>query len=479
MLSPSQLLIKKFPFSPTQGQAEFFFRMDDFLLDEERFRSTFLLRGYAGTGKTTLISALVKVVEKFRYKVVLMAPTGRAAKVMSTYSGKSAHTIHKKIYRQVADAYSGALVFQRQKNYYTRTLFIVDESSMIGDDAELGGNGLLADLIDYVFETETNKLLLVGDAAQLPPVGKVISAALDCQYLREHFDLAVLDLELTEVMRQEEQSGILLNATNLRKNVDPSANQEAVQIQLRTKSFRDIFRMGGDKLEDGLRYAYNKFGVENTIIICRSNKSAVQYNRYIRQVINGSENEIDAGDLLMIVRNNYFWLGEEAPAGFLANGDFVEIVKVKRTEEVHGFRFATLMLRLLDYPEQPEFEAKVMLDTLHSDAPTLERDKNKQLYERVMNDYLQIRTKRDRNEAIRRDPFLNALQVKFAYALTCHKSQGGQWNAVFVDQGYLTQESVNIEFVRWLYTAITRATDELFLVNFHPQFFGQEKAKGE
>ncbi|MES2730526.1 MAG: AAA family ATPase [Bacteroidota bacterium] len=472
-MSPSELLIKKFPFAPTQGQATFFFMMDEFLLDEQRFRSTFLLRGYAGTGKTTLISTLVKVVEKFRYKVVLLAPTGRAAKVMSTYSNKKAATIHKKIYRQVADAYSGALVFQRQKNYHTRTLFIVDESSMIGDEAELGSNGLLADLVEFVYESETNKLMLVGDAAQLPPVGKIISAALDCQYLRQTFDLAVIELELLEVMRQDEQSGILLNATTLRQNVDPSAEPGEVKIHLNTKSYRDIYRMGSDKLEDGLRYAYGKYGVENTIIICRSNKAATQYNKYIRQVINGSEEEINAGDLLMIVRNNYFWLGEEAPAGFLANGDFVEILKVKRTEEVHGFRFATLVLRLLDYPEQAEFEAKVILDTLHSDAPTLERDKNKQLYEKVMNDYMHIRTKRDRNEAIRRDPFLNALQVKFAYALTCHKSQGGQWDAVFVDQGYLTQESVNIEFVRWLYTAITRATNELFLVNFHPQFFGQ------
>ncbi len=478
-MSPSQWLIKKFPFKPTEGQAEFFFLMDDFLMDEERFRSTFLLRGYAGTGKTTLISALVNIVGKFNYKVVLMAPTGRAAKVMTTYSKKPAHTIHKKIYRQVADAYSGALVFQRQKNYHTRTLFVVDEASMIGDDPEFGGNGLLADLVDYVFETETNKLLLVGDAAQLPPVGKLISAALDGQYLKEQFDLAVLEKELTEVMRHDEQSGILMNATALRQNVDPNAPPDAVRIQLTTRNFKDVYRMSSDKLEDGLRYAYNKYGEENTILVCRSNKAATQYNRYIRQVIHGSENEIDAGDLLMIVRNNYFFLGEDAPAGFLANGDFVEIVKIVRTEEVHGFRFATLILRLLDYPEQAEFEAKILMETLHSHAPNLERERGKMLYERVMQDYLYIRTKRDRNEAIRRDPFLNALQVKFAYALTCHKSQGGQWDAVFVDQGYLTQESVNIEFVRWLYTAVTRATEQLFLVNFHPQFFANGEMKRE
>lgn len=467
-------MIKKFPFSPTEGQAEFFFLLDDFLFDDERYRPTFLLRGYAGTGKTTLISTLVNVIGGVKYKVVLMAPTGRAAKVMSTYSQKKSYTIHKKIYRQVADAYTGGLVFQRQKNYHTKTLFVVDESSMIGDDAEFGTNGLLADLIDYVFESDTNKLLLVGDAAQLPPVGQIVSSALNSQLLREKFGMTVFEKELTEVMRQGEQSGILLNATELRKNIDPNAEPGSVQIHLTTRGFKDIYKMTGEKLEDGLRYAYDKHGVENTIVVCRSNKMATQYNRYIRQAIRFNENEIEASDLLMIVRNNYFFLGEEAPAGFLANGDFVEIVKILRSEEeAYGFRFATLMLRLLDYPDQPEFSAKIFLDTLHSDSPALDREQNRTLYEAVLKDYMHIRSKRERNEAVRRDPYLNALQVKFAYALTCHKSQGGQWNAVFVDQGYLTQELINIDFVRWLYTAITRATDELFLVNFHPQFFGQ------
>jgi exodeoxyribonuclease-5 len=229
--------------------------------------------------------------------------------------------------------------------------------------------------------------------------------------------------------------------------------------------------MTNEKLEDGLRYAYNKYGTENTIIICRSNKAATQYNHYIRRTIHFTENEIDVGDILMVVRNNYAALDEGAPAGFLANGDFVEIMRVRNTEDMYGFRFANLQLRLIDYPEQPEFEAKIMLDTLHSYSPALSQEDNKKLYDNVLTDYSYIRSKKERNEVIKKDPYLNALQVKFAYALTCHKSQGGQWNAVFVDQGFLTQEGINADFLRWLYTAMTRASNELFLMNFDPQFF--------
>lgn len=467
-LTPAKLLTKKFPFSPTQGQVALFDLLEYFILEEEKYRQVFLLKGYAGTGKTTVISTLVEIVKKFGYKYVLLAPTGRAAKVMSNYSKKKANTIHKKIYWQTADAYSGGLVFERQKNYHTKTIFIVDEASMISDEADfIGSNGLLSDLIDYVFEDESNKLMLVGDAAQLPPVGRAISPALDAAYLKDAFDVSVLEKELVDVMRQDEQSGILANATLLRNALLTDSNE----IKLNTKAFSDIYRMTGDKLEDGLRYAYEKYGTENTIIICRSNKAATQYNQYIRRTIHFTENEIDVGDFLMVVRNNYLILDEDAPAGFLANGDFVEIMKVINYEERHGFRYANLELRLLDYPEQAVFEAKIILDTLHSASPSLSTEESKKLYESVLGDYMYIRSKKDRNEVVKRDPYLNALQVKFAYALTCHKSQGGQWSAVFVDQGYLTQETLNTDFLRWLYTAITRASNELFLMNFNSQFF--------
>ena len=467
---PQELLLKRFPFRPTAGQLRFFAKMDDFLIEEkglERYRDCFILKGYAGTGKTTIISTLIKVLRNFQYKSILLAPTGRAAKVMSSYSDKIALTIHKKIYKQIADSHSGNLVFQRQKNYHDNTLFIVDEASMITDDADYGNRSLLNDLIEFVFENPGNKLMLVGDVAQLPPVGKIISPALEKDYLEGTYYMSVFEEELTEVMRQDEQSGILFNATELRNEL----KQENPEIKLRTKSFRDMFRMTGDKMEEGLRYAYDKYGQENVIILTRSNKTAVQYNEYIRRVVNFTEDELDAGDRLMVVRNNYNILDDDSPAGFIANGDFVELLKIRRTEEIHGFRFADAILRLTDYDKQPQFEAKIFLDTLHSASPSLSSEDNRRLYESVLEDYLDIKSRKERMEALRKDPYLNALQVKFAYALTTHKSQGGQWSAVFVDQGYLPEEQINEEFIRWLYTAVTRATDEVFLMNFHAHFF--------
>ena len=469
-LLPSQLLRRQFPFRPTDGQLRFFEQANDFLIEEkglERYRDCFLLKGYAGTGKTTIISTLIKVLKNFGYKSVLLAPTGRAAKVMSGYSEKIALTIHKKIYKQTADAFSGTLTFQRQKNYHDNTLFIVDEASMITDDADFGSRSLLADLVEFVFENPGNKLMLVGDTAQLPPVGKDLSPALDGDYLERTFYMSVFQEELKEVMRQDEQSGILFNATQLRNQL----GAEAADIHITTRSYRDVFKMTGEKLEEGLRYAYDKYGTENSIILTRSNKAAVQYNQYIRRVINFSEEELYAGGRLMVVRNNYNILDEDSPAGFIANGDFVELLKIRKTQEMHGFRFADVTLRLTDYEKQPEFDAKIFLDTLHSPSASMSAEDNKKLYESVQQDYFYIKSKKDRVEALRKDPYLNALQVKFAYALTCHKAQGGQWSAVFIDQGYLPEEQINTEFVRWLYTAITRATDEVFLMNFHQQFF--------
>lgn len=489
----AELLAKRFPFKPTPGQEQFFEQIGHFITPQEveHYRDCFLLRGYAGTGKTTLVGTLIKVLPRFGYKSVLLAPTGRAAKVMTNYAKKAAQTIHRKIYRQVAEPGSGSLAFQRQKNYHEDTLFIVDEASMISDEADFGGKGLLTDLIDYVFENPGNKLMLVGDTAQLPPVGRELSPALDRGFLASAFDMTVYEQELTEVMRQDEESGILYNATGLRLLLDGiSATPKAVgfdalvgdgsdstpaempPIQLNVRSFNDIYKMPLMKLEDGIRYAYDKYGRENTAIICRSNKTAVQYNQFVRRMIDQCEEELDAGDMLMIARNNYTVLDENSPAGFLANGEFAEVQKIRNKEEMHGFRFATVTLHLVDYEEQPDFDAKIMLDTLHTPVPSLTADQYKALYESVSKDYFYIKSKKERSEAIRRDPYLNALQVKFAYALTCHKAQGGQWSAVFVDQGFLPEGQVNDEFVRWLYTALTRATDEAFLMNFNPQFFG-------
>jgi exodeoxyribonuclease-5 len=463
---PSELLRKNFPFQPTNGQANFFVKMDEFFRKPAEDKPVFILKGYAGTGKTSLMSAVVKVLPRLDMRSLLLAPTGRAAKVMSTYSGRAAFTIHKIIYKPKGDPGTMGGGFTLQKNYFKDTLFIVDESSMLADDGGIAGN-LLWDLITYTFSGSGNRLLLVGDTAQLPPVGSTYSPALDSGYLQWHYRLEADQLELVEVMRQKLESGILFNATSLRNELFP----EKSVIKIQTHLFTDIFKMTSEKLEDGLRYAYSKYGTENTCIITRSNKAAVQYNGYIRRTIHFYEDEISSGDLLMIVKNNYTYMAESEKVNFLANGDMVEVMKIRNFEERYGLRFATLELRLLDYQEEPFFEAKVILDTLYSSGPSLSREQYRSLYDQVSEDYADLANKTERMEYIRKDPYLTALQVKFAYALTCHKAQGGQWQAVFIDQGYLVEDQVDKEFVRWLYTAVTRATEELYLVNFSPSFF--------
>lgn len=467
MPKPSQIIQKKFPFSPTEGQRKLFLLFDQFLISNEQPRKTLLLRGYAGTGKTSVLSALVKALPTFDFRSVLLAPTGRAAKVMASYTERTAFTIHKIIYQRIADPGTGKIQFKRRRNYHQKTLFIIDESSMLSDEAGMDNKSLLADVIDFVFENDSNKLMLIGDAAQLPPVGQVLSRGLDAAYLSSFFRLSLLEIELKEVMRQDLASGILYNATSIRKEI----GKEKFNITFQTRKFKDIYRMTAEKLEDGLRYAYEKFGRENTIIVCRSNREAVQYNQYIRRNIFFYDNELEAGDYLMIVKNNYYFLGDDAPAGFLANGDFVEILRVVDLEEQYGLRFATLELKLLDYPDQVPFEAKVILDTLHSSNPALAEEDYHKLYQQVFTDYQDAETKKEQLEMVRSDMYLNALQVKYAYALTCHKSQGGQWDAVFVSQGYLKEGMINQEYLRWLYTAVTRAKSELYLMNFKAEFF--------
>ena len=367
-----------FPFEPTEDQSTLFAQLDEFLRDQLPGRKVFVLRGYAGTGKTTVVSALVQWLARMQRRYALMAPTGRAAKVMSAYAGVPASTIHKKIYRQTSGAPAERLSFQRQPNRQEETLFIVDEASMISDEKAFGENGLLDDLMGFVFEKSTNRLLLIGDTAQLPPVGQLLSPALDPELLAHRFRARVEGVELRQVMRQAEASGILVNATELREEL----REETPNIQLHTKGFKDMFKMGGDKLEDGLRWAYRHFGHENTTIICRSNRNANQYNQLIRRTLFEAEEEIEAGgDYIMVVRNNYFWLPKESEIGFLANGDFLEIKKIVRREELFGCRFAQARVRLVDYPDEPELEVKLLLDTLHTETPSLPRDQNEKLYQ--------------------------------------------------------------------------------------------------
>ncbi len=467
LLKPSLALKSKFPHEPTGDQLKLFLMMDDFILNNDQERKALMIKGYAGTGKTSVVSSLVKVLKYYDYKSLLLAPTGRASKVMAQYAERKAFTIHKIIYKLKSERGSDKLVFSKNKNYYKKTIFIVDEVSMLSDRSEFGSASLLDDLISYVFENKSNRLILIGDNAQLPPVGQEDSPALQIDRLLADYKLDIQEVEFTQVMRQQEGSGILFNATNIREQI----RHKTTAIRFKTRGFSDIFKMTAEKMEDGLRYAYDKFGIENTIIICRSNREAVQYNEYIRRSIMFYENEIEAGDYLMVVRNNYTVLEDDSPAGFIANGDFVEVMKIKNFEDMHGFRFATLELRLIDYPQQLPFEAKVVLDTLHANTTAMTTEENKKLYDSVRLDYEDIVSRKDRNKAIKSDEYLSALQVKFAYALTCHKSQGGQWESVFVSQGYLKDDMLNHEYLRWLYTALTRATNELYLMNFDKRFF--------
>jgi exodeoxyribonuclease-5 len=470
------LIEQSFGNIPTAQQRDVFAMLENFL-PSTNADDCFILKGYAGTGKTTLISALVKVLPRLKLKSVLLAPTGRAAKVITNYSGKKAFTIHKKIYRKKVAA-SPEMNFVLGDNIMENTLFIVDEASMISDQVhDYSRQSLLQDLISYVYNGKNCKLMLVGDTAQLPPVGSDISPALDKLFVSEQFRLNVFTYELTDVVRQEKESGILFNATQLRELVRKG---EEVFPKFNIKGYKDIFRMTGERLVEGLNYAYDKYGMENTIVICRSNKNANAYNQNIRNRILYREEELSGGDHIMIVRNNYFWLKPEDNSGdFIANGDIARIRKVRRIEEQYGFRFAELVIELLDYPDEEPLSCKVMLDTLYSETPSLSNADNKRFYEAVLQDYMHIENKKFRMEELKKDPYYNALQIKFAFAVTCHKAQGGQWPAVFIDQGYLTDEMLNTEFLRWLYTGLTRSNKELFLVNFSDQFFLENNSKSQ
>lgn len=469
----AELLTRRFPLPPTHQQQEAFLRLADFLADADD-QTCFVLRGYAGTGKTTLISTLVTVLPAIYMRSVLLAPTGRAAKVMGTYAGKTAMTIHKKIYRKKV-AVSPDMAFGLAENPHTDTLFIVDEASMISNERfSFNGKSLLEDLIAYVTHGKNCRLMFVGDVAQLPPVGLLESPALDPQWIARMFGLRVFGYELTEVVRQEKHSGILHNATVIRQQIQSAAEKDDSMPfpKFGIKGFPDIYRMTGERLIEGLLYAHDKYGMENTLVICRSNKHANLYNQHIRNQLLFRDEELTGGDYLMVVRNNYYWLSADSNrTGFIANGDMAHVQRVRNVHEQYGFRFADVSLEFMDSDEVEPVDCRVILDTLHSDSANLPQGDQKRLFDAIMEDYEDIPDKRERLAALKADPYYNALQVKFAMAITCHKAQGGQWDAVFVDQGYLTDEMLNLEFLRWLYTACTRATKELFLVNFSEKFF--------
>ena len=467
-------ILQQFGFPPTQEQAHALEVFAEFLTDRDP-HAVMILRGSAGTGKTTLSGAIVRTLKKIRQKVMLLAPTGRAAKVFSLNSGSPAYTIHRRIYRE--KSFSGVEgQFNLNDNLYTDTLFMVDEASMIANmglgGMSFGSGCLLDDLVHFVYQGRNDRLLLIGDKAQLPPVGEEESPALHAAML-EGYGLKVYECDLNEVLRQSEESGILYNATMIRQMI---THDDITQLpKIHFAGYSDIKPMPGAELIEALADSYHHVGLDDTIVVTRSNKRANIFNQGIRNMVLDREEELSQGDILMIVKNNYYWMEEERKSNnklqsneipaFLANGDRAKVLKVRRRIDLYGFRFATLLLQFPDYGNY-ELEATVLLDTLTSEAPALTHEQQEQLFHQIEEDYQDVPLKADRMKAIRQDQFYNALQVKFAYAVTCHKAQGGQWAHVYVDQGYMTDDMLTPDYIHWLYTAFTRATEMLYLVNW-------------
>ncbi len=464
------ILTQNLPFQPTGCQQGLIDVLSEYIVSQEP-NQIMLIKGYAGTGKTTMVFSLTQALASLKIRSVLLAPTGRAAKVMAGYSKMPAFTIHKKIYRQKSSD-DGMGKFSLDKNLFKNTYFIVDEASMISNELNensvFGSGRLLDDLLEYVYSGENCRLVLVGDTAQLPPVKLNISPALEAATL-EYYGFTVKEVELKEVVRQEYDSGILFNATKIRDRIG-SLNEKSGFFRVDVNSFPDVERVSGEELIETISGAYDKYGLFETTVVTRSNKRANLFNKGIRGSILYKENEIEKGDLLMIVKNNYFWMNDDMELDFIANGDIAEIVAISGYEEVYGFRFANVSLRFIDY-DNVEIDCKIFLETLEIESASFSSEQNRKLFDAVAEDYMEIGNKRNRWKKIKENPYYNALQVKFAYAITCHKAQGGQWKSVFVDHGYVTEEMLNTEYYRWLYTAFTRPTEKLYLVHFHKNFF--------
>jgi len=465
-----KLLVQKFSFEPTLKQNIVLEQLAKFVLDDSN-KSIYLLKGYAGTGKTSIVGTLVSNLWQVKRSAVLMAPTGRAAKVISNYSKKEAFTIHKKIYFPKKEK-GGGVRFTLQPNKHKNTIFIVDEASMISDlstnNQNYESSSLLDDLMHYVYSGYNCKLLLIGDKAQLPPVKADISPALDAQTLEFNYNKNVIGLELDEVVRQQKDSGILMNATRIREVLQDEF-YEALRFNL--NGYDDIIRMiDGYEIMDAINDAYSENGHEDTAIIVRSNKRANLYNQNIRQRILFNENELTVGDFLMVVKNNYFWIKPTTEAGFIANGDIIQVLEIFSLKSLYGFRFAEVKIQMVDYPKMKPIETVLLLDTIEAETPSLTYEDSNRLYLEVQKDYEDEPTKYKRFIKTKNNPFFNALQVKFSYAITCHKSQGGQWKTIFIEQPYLP-EGINRDYVRWLYTAVTRAKERLYLIGFKDEFF--------
>jgi len=463
----SSKLLENLDFQPTGSQEELIGEISEYISSGES-REILLVKGYAGTGKTTIVNSIVKTLNETGAGSVLMAPTGRAAKVIFSYTGHTAWTIHKKIYRQRSGS-DGLGEFVLDRNMYKNTYFIVDEASMIGQagsDSVFGSGDLLSDLFRYLEGGTNCRLILIGDTAQLPPVRLDVSPALDKAKL-ESYGYRVREYTLTDIVRHQADSGILINATRIRDLVNTA---KPGIPSLKTDDFEDIERLGGAELIDMISSSYDRYGEEDTILVTRSNKRANRFNAGIRSQILWREEQISRGDLLMVVKNNYFWKDEEEKLDFIANGDIARIERVIGFEEIYGFRFADVEIALTDYSNLV-VEAKIMLDVLDAEGPSLPLESQRELYHKVLEDYPELTNSRKRSAYMQQDKYFNALQVKFAYSVTCHKAQGGQWRSVFLDLGYFTDEMISKDYLRWLYTAFTRSTEKLYLVNFPERFF--------
>lgn len=464
------LLKNKFPFETTLKQDIFLQKIAQFVTNDSE-DELFVLKGYAGTGKTTLLSTVVNELHHVDRRFVMLAPTGRAAKVISNYSNKAAFTIHKYIYYPKSSA-GGGMQFSMKANKAKNTVFIVDEASMISDSNSESNmylhGSLLDDLIHFVYSGRNCKLILMGDTAQLPPVHMDVSPALHTDMLSLNYQMEVTHIELDEVMRQEEDSGILYNATELRSMLD-SYFFDAFAFYL--KGFKDIVRLvDGYDIQDAIHGAYSNMGPEETAFIVRSNKRANQYNQQIRSRILDKESELSPGDYLMVVKNNYYWLKDSTITDFVANGDIIEVLEIYKIQDLYSFRFASVRARMIDYPQMNPFDTIVMLDTLTSESPALTYEESNRLYQEVMLDYEEETSKYRKLQKVKANEYFNALQVKFSYAITCHKSQGGQWDTVFIEQPYLP-DGISKEYIRWLYTAMTRAKNKLYLIGFPDDYF--------
>jgi ATP-dependent exoDNAse (exonuclease V) alpha subunit len=459
-----------FSFKLTAKQDLTLYKLSEFIFNDDN-NSLFVLKGYAGTGKTTILSSIINNLWKIKKSGVLMAPTGRAAKVLANYTNSEANTIHKKIYFPKKNS-SGNIDFVLQVNKSKNTIFIIDEASMISSASQnkklFDTTSLLSDLIQFVYSGHNCKIIFIGDTAQLPPVNSRLSPSLDPEYLKDNYNKNVVTIELDEVVRQEVLSGILNNATILRESL---VNKTFDQFKFNLKNFKDIIRLeDGEDIINSLSDSYNTLGKEETALIVRSNKRANLYNQQIRNRILFNENELSCGDNLMVVKNNYHWVKSTSEAGFIANGDIIKILEINRIVDLYDFRFAEVTIQMIDYPKMKAFDTVLMLDTINLETPSLNYEKANHLYNEVMKDYISEKVKYKRFLKVKNNKYFNALQVKFSYAITCHKSQGGQWDSVFVEQPYLPN-GIDKDFIRWLYTALTRAKEKLYLIGFKDEFF--------